>query len=282
MEQGVYGDTYAQDWKKFCTVGRLAKKTEINAQINLRDINNKHAPLQVLSRVRSHHTLMLTEGAVDWPSSSISQNQERRGRLGEEQRRQNSVGFSVCCLLFYVVVLFFKCHSPNWMSTPIAVVVWNLLFCLPPSTWRIIVFFFWVLILAWLCYGCYPSLRWGEMLFFLTNLSDKGKALLLCGFLQFISRTDTQGIGREKLSQLCSKGSWYLQIFLTLQARIAERRVNLQIFLAGSLQLLPLMRSSSPHAEGQVAISQGGEEPASCWGSGNQEMMAVLSQFPKS
>lgn len=106
--------------KNFVLLAGLQKKTQINAQINLRDINNKRAPLWALPRVRSHCTLISTEGAAEWPSSSISQNQERRSWLGEELWRQTSAGFSVYCLLFCVLCFVFQMpffkqdvHSPS-------------------------------------------------------------------------------------------------------------------------------------------------------------------------
>lgn len=156
--------------KNFVLLAGLQKMTEINAQINLRDINNKHDPSQALPRVRSHHTLMLTEGAVDWPSSSISQNQEGRGHLGEELRRQNSVGFSVYSLLLCVVLCFvfqipffkYNVHSPSCSGLAPAFFTYHPLL-------EVIAFCFWVFILAWLYYGCYPSVKWGAMLFLLTT-----------------------------------------------------------------------------------------------------------------
>lgn len=211
--------------------------TEINAQINLRDINNKHDPSQALPRVRSHHTLMLTEGAVDWPSNSISQNQEGRGHLGEELRRQTSVGFSVYSLLLCVVLCFvfqipffkYNVHSPSCSGLAPAFFTYHPLL-------EVIAFFFFFLsfhsclAVLWLL----PKCEMRSNAFPSDNLTGKGRALLLCGFLQFIGLMHLE-LADKKFYQPYPKGRWSLQIFLTLQARTAERRVNLQVSWLGVL-----------------------------------------------
>lgn len=147
--------------KNFVPLAGLQKKTEINVQINLRDINNKHAPLQALSR--SDHTTHSCCGRLRelWTELAAASAKIRRGGVILGKNRGGKTLLTFLCIFCCSVLLFlyFKCHSPNRMSTPTALVVWDLLFYLPPSTWRIIVFFFCALILAWLCYGCYPSMR---------------------------------------------------------------------------------------------------------------------------
>lgn len=90
----------------------------------------------------------------------------------------------VCCSVFFV--LFFKCHSSNRMFIPPAVVAWDLLF-LPTTLYLeghsfLFLSFHSCLAVLWLL----PKCEMRSSAFPSDSLRGKGKALLLCGFLQFV------------------------------------------------------------------------------------------------
>lgn len=89
--------------KKFVLLAGLQKKTEINAEVNLRDINKNMSPYQPCNGW--DHTLTVTGRVVDWPSSNIRWKKERGDCLGEEQRKQNFyVGVFVGVFLWFYFV----------------------------------------------------------------------------------------------------------------------------------------------------------------------------------
>lgn len=102
------------------------------------------------------------------------------------------------CIIDYSVLffaLFCKCHSSNRMSIPPAVVAWDLLF-LPTALYLeghsfLFLSFHSCLAVLWLL----PKYEMKSIAFPSDNLGGKGKALLLCGFLQF------EGLMHQELAE---------------------------------------------------------------------------------
>lgn len=102
--------------KNVVLLAGLLKKTEMNAQVNTRDINNKHVPLLALRWVGSHaHT--------DWGSHGLTKQQHQpKAREGSSSwgRTEEAKLACVCvfcvCVLVYLFCFFFKYHSPSTMS----------------------------------------------------------------------------------------------------------------------------------------------------------------------
>lgn len=172
--------------------------------------------------------LILTEGAVDWPSSSSSQDQEGGGSSWgrTEEAKLFFSGVWVFCGFVSVCVFVFFLNTITQIQWPLPQ-LWWLGTYLPPSIWRFIALFFWVFNLAWPCFGCYTSVKWGGMLFLLMIYQVREKLSLLCVILGSLENWCIRP-WQKCYSKLIPRAAyWALQIFLmtTLLSQFAKSKL---------------------------------------------------------